>query len=57
MFLEAEVAYNTQVRDAVLLVQEVQQCLDKAEALIRERQILEALHLLDSTLIQETVER
>jgi protein transport protein DSL1/ZW10 len=47
-FLDSEVAFNKQLRDALLLTQEVSECLEQAEALVHSRKILEALHLLDS---------
>ena len=48
-FLENEVAFNNQLRDGLILIQEVHGCLEKAETLVHTRKILEALHLLDST--------
>lgn len=48
-FLENEVAFNNQLQDGLILIQEVHGCLEKAETLVHRRKILEALHLLDST--------
>lgn len=48
-FLENEVAFNNQLRDGLILIQEVHGCLEKADTLVHARKILEALHLLDST--------
>lgn len=47
-FMENEVAFNNQLHDALLLIQDVHSCLERAEALINERQILECLQVLES---------
>ena len=47
-FLENEVAFNNQLGDGLILIEEVCGCLERAETLVHTRKILEALHLLDS---------
>jgi hypothetical protein len=49
-FMENEVAFNTQLSGALLLIQEVHENLQRAEGLINERQILECLQVLASRL-------
>lgn len=49
-FIGSEVAFNSQLYDAILIIQEVSECLDRAEALINVRQILPCLTALERRL-------
>lgn len=47
-FLEAELAYNTRVREALVAIKDVGRTLDSADEACRERRILDALKLLET---------
>jgi centromere/kinetochore protein ZW10 len=49
-FMEGEVLFNSQLRDALSVMQEVSECLERAEALIDARQILPCLTALEGKL-------
>ena len=48
-FLIKELDYNQQVRQALLGIKGVSKTLDEVERASKERRILDALHLLEST--------
>jgi centromere/kinetochore protein ZW10 len=47
-FLSKETIFNAQLLDALRLIEGVNNCLDKAEQLIEDRKVLEALRMLES---------
>ena len=49
-FMESEYAFNKQLHDALSVIQEVSECLERTEALLDSRQILPCLTALESRL-------
>jgi predicted RNA-binding protein Jag len=52
-FLEKEMEYNAQLKDALSGIQTVQKMLDEAEGAGAEGRLLDALNILSSMLLEE----